>query len=202
MALEFPTHMAAERAPGRLGGMPAVGPETVFRQFTTPVLVDQRLLGDVVDCWVAVSDAGGAVGFPFLPVDRDLVAAAAGRLIAGLDPERSHLIVAEQDGELAGWVNLTREPDPLIAHWGTVHHLQTHPRFRGRGIGAGLMCRLQEIARDDLHLSQLHLAARGGLGLEDFYARLGWREIGRWPAALRLGDGEHRDEVLMLLAPV
>jgi hypothetical protein len=64
------------------------------------------------------------------------------------------------------------------------------------------MRRLQEIARDDLHLSQLHLAARGGLGLEDFYARLGWREIGRWPAALRLGDGEHRDEVLMLLAPV
>ena len=68
--------MAAERAPGRLDGMPAVGSETVFRQFTTPVLVDQRLLGDVVDCWVAVSDAGGAVGFSFLPVDRDLVAAA------------------------------------------------------------------------------------------------------------------------------
>jgi GNAT superfamily N-acetyltransferase len=182
--------------------MQAVGSETVFRQFTSPVLVDQRLFGDVVDCWVAVSDAGGAVGFPFPPVDRDLVAAAAGRLIAGLDPERSHLIVAEQDGELAGWVNLTRDPDPLIAHWGTVHHLQTHPQFRGRGIGAGLMRRLQEITRDDLHLSQLHLAARGGLGLEDFYARLGWREIGRWPAALRLGDGEHRDEVLMLLAPV
>jgi hypothetical protein len=40
------------------------------------------------------------------------------------------------------------------------------------------------------------------MGLEDFYARLGWREIGRWPAALRLSDGDDRDEVLMLLTPL
>ncbi|RDV48322.1 hypothetical protein DDV98_29620 [Streptomyces sp. IB2014 011-12] len=36
------------------------------------------------------------------------------------------------------------------------------------------------------NLEQLHLAARGGVGLEDFYGRLGWKEIGRWPGALRL----------------
>ncbi|WP_405522210.1 hypothetical protein [Streptomyces canus] len=38
-------------------------------------------------------------------------------------------------------------------------------------------------------------------GLEDFYGRLGWREAGRWPSALRFAPDDTRDEVLMLLAP-
>jgi hypothetical protein len=49
-------------------------------------------------------------------------------------------------------------------------------------------------------LEQLRLEARGGEGLEEFYGRLGWKEIGRWPGALRFDHGD-RDEVLMLLAP-
>ncbi|WP_411089360.1 GNAT family N-acetyltransferase [Streptomyces sp. 061-3] len=76
------------------------------------------------------------------------------------------------------------------------------PRLRGRGIGSALVHELRKIARDELGLEQLHLAARGGEGLEDFYGRLGWREIGRWPAALRLAPDDTRDEVLMILAPL
>lgn len=64
------------------------------------------------------------------------------------------------------------------------------------------MRELQRVARDELKLEQLHLAARGGEGLEDFYERLGWRETGRWPGALRLAPDDTRDEVLMLLAPL
>jgi hypothetical protein len=51
-------------------------------------------------------------------------------------------------------------------------------------------------------LEQLHLAARGCVRLEDFYRRLGWMEIGRWPDALRLAPGDDRDEVLMILKPL
>lgn len=83
-----------------------------------------------------------------------------------------------------------------------MRHLQTHPRFRGRGIGVALMRWLRVVARDELGVRRLHLAARGGLGLEEFYERLGWREVGRWPGALRLADGDERDEVLMLLDPL
>ncbi|WP_406386921.1 GNAT family N-acetyltransferase [Streptomyces sp. NBC_01618] len=97
---------------------------------------------------------------------------------------------------------LNRDPYRLVEHWGTVHHLQTHPAFRGRGIGSALVHELRKIARDELGLEQLHLAARGGEGLEDFYGRLGWREIGRWPDALRLAPHDTRDEVLMILAPL
>ncbi|WP_190133188.1 hypothetical protein [Streptomyces mashuensis] len=48
---------------------------------------------------------------------------------------------------------------------------------------------------------QLHIAVRGGAGLEAFYGRLGWRETGRRPGVLRLPAGD-RDEVLMCLAPL
>jgi hypothetical protein len=64
------------------------------------------------------------------------------------------------------------------------------------------MNHVRDIARDEMGLEQLHLAARGGVGLEDFYGRLGWKEIGRWPGALRLAPGDDRDEILMILAPL
>ncbi|MCW2875654.1 GNAT family N-acetyltransferase [Actinacidiphila oryziradicis] len=123
-------------------------------------------------------------------------------LLGRLDPQHSRLITAETDDVLAGWVVLNRDPYRLVGHWGTVNHLQTHPAFRGRGIGSALIRALQGIARHELRLEQLHLAARGGEGLEDFYGRLGWREIGRWPGALRLAPDDSRDEVLMILAPL
>lgn len=65
------------------------------------------------------------------------------------------------------------------------------------------MHRLRHVARDEMGLEQLHLAARGGgTGLEDFYARLGWREVGRWPGKLRLAPDDTRDEILMILTPL
>jgi hypothetical protein len=64
-----------------------------------------------------------------------------------------------------------------------------------------LMHRVRDVARDALGLEQLRLEVRGGEGLEDFYRRLGWQEIGRWPGALRF-DHCDRDKVLMLLAPL
>ncbi|MEV8018060.1 GNAT family N-acetyltransferase [Streptomyces sp. NPDC086554] len=107
------------------------------------------------------------------PVDRDEVAAAADRIIAALHSDRSRLLVAHADSDVAGWLNVRRDPDPLIGHWGTLHHVQTRTAVRGRGIGAVLMSQLRRIARDEMGLEQLHLAARGGVGLEDFYGRLG-----------------------------
>jgi GNAT superfamily N-acetyltransferase len=173
-----------------------------FRQLTRADEVGSELLRELIECWITVSNGGGAVGFPFPPVSRQEVEPVADMLIAGLDPQRSRLLVATADGVLAGWLNIRRESAPVVAHWGTIHSVQTHPRFRGRGIGAGLMGRARCVARDDMGLEQLHLAARAGMGLEEFYGRLGWREIGRWPGALRFGPGDDRDEVLMLLAPL
>ncbi|WP_433417204.1 N-acetyltransferase family protein [Microtetraspora malaysiensis] len=170
-----------------------------FLQITSREELSPDLRRELIECWVAVTNAGGAAGFPFPPVDFDQVAVVADQIIAGLAPQRSRLLLACVGGTLAGWLNVRRDANPLIAHWGTVHHVQTHTGFRGRGIGAALMHRLRRLACDEMGLEQLHLAARGGVGLEDFYGRLGWKEIGRWPGALRLKPGDDRDEILMVL---
>lgn len=156
---------------------------------------------ELVDCWMTVANSGGAVGFAFPPVGIDDVSPVADQLIAELDPEYSQLLLARLDGVLAGWLSLSRYRDRVVPHWGMVKRVQTHPDFRGRGIGTALMHRVRAVARDELGLEQLRLEARSGEGLEDFYARLGWQEIGRWPSALRFTFGD-RDEVLMLLAPL
>jgi GNAT superfamily N-acetyltransferase len=163
--------------------------------------MDPRLYAAVVACWVTVANSGGAVGFAFPPVDRDEVTPVARRLIAGLDPAFGRLLLATVDGTLAGWLSLSRHRDRLVQHWGTVSRVQTHPSFRGLGVGTALMGYARQVARDEMRLEQLHLEARGGEGLEDFYGRLGWAEVGRWPAKLRFDHGD-RDEVLMVLMPL
>ena len=157
---------------------------------------------ELTACWIAVTNAGGAAGFPFPPVDTSHVAPAVDNLVGGLDPQRRRVLLVRSSGDLAGWVVVGRDPNPLIAHWGIVNHLQTQLAYRNQGIGSALMGRLRQVARDEMGLEQLHLAARGGIGLEDFYDRLGWREIGRWPGKLRLAPGDTRDEILMILAPL
>ncbi|MEU8825819.1 GNAT family N-acetyltransferase [Streptomyces sp. NPDC048636] len=173
-----------------------------LRQVTTPGDVTPELRQALIGCWIEVTNAGGAAGFPFPPIDASLAAPAVDSLIEGLVPEASRLVIASINGDLAGWLNVRRDPFELIAHWGTLHHVQTRTGLRGRGIGAALMNHVRDIARDEMGLEQLRLAARGGVGLEDFYGRLGWKEIGRWPSALRLAPGDDRDEVLMILAPL
>ncbi|MGI8452096.1 MAG: GNAT family N-acetyltransferase [Streptosporangiaceae bacterium] len=171
-------------------------------QLTHPPDAGPAVRQELTDCWIAVTNAGGAAGFPFPPVNTQQVAPAIDKIIACLDPQRSRILLARSSGALAGWVLLNRDPNPLIAHWGTVNHLQTQPAYRNQGIGSALMQRLRRIARDEIGLEQLHLAARGGAGLEGFYARLGWRETGRWPGKLRLAPDDTRDEILMILTPL
>jgi GNAT superfamily N-acetyltransferase len=171
-------------------------------QLTYPGEAGPAVRQELTACWIAVTNAGGAAGFPFPPVNASHVAPAVDALAARLDLERCRILLARIDGSLAGWVVLSRDPYPLIAHWGTVNHLQTQLAHRSRGVGSALMHRLRQVARDEMGLEQLHLAARAGMGLEDFYTRLGWRETGRWPGKLRLAPGDTRDEILMILTPL
>jgi len=119
-----------------------------------------------------------------------------------MDPRRSRLLLALADGVLAGWLNIQRGLSPLVAHWGTVNSLQTHTAFQGQGVGTTLMTEARRVAREEMGLEQLHLALRGGTGLERFYGRLGWRVVGSWPGALRVAPGDDRDEILMILTPL
>lgn len=171
-------------------------------QLSRPSEADQELRQELTACWVEVTNAGGAAGFPFPPVDAGHVAPVVDALAGRLDPDRSRILLARIGGSLAGWVALSRDASPLIGHWGVVSHLQTRLAHRNEGVGSALMRRLREVARDDMRLEQLHLAVRGGMGLEAFYSRLGWQVVGRWPGKLRLAPDDTRDEVLMFLGPL
>jgi GNAT superfamily N-acetyltransferase len=176
--------------------------EIRITQLTQPDDADPAVRQELTACWVAVTNAGGAAGFPFPPVDASHVAPAVNELVARLSPARTRLLLAHRDDGLAGWVALSRDPNPLVAHWGVVNHLQTQLAHRHQGVGSALMQRLRQVARNEMGLEQLHLAVRGGMGLEEFYTRLGWRVTGCWPGKLRLAPGDSRDEILMILAPL
>ncbi|MFI9047068.1 GNAT family N-acetyltransferase [Streptomyces sp. NPDC053427] len=178
----------------------AMAPE--FTQITRPGEITPELRRELTNCWVTVSNAGGAVipaDFPLPPVSTRDVAPVVDQLVHGLDPQRRRLLVATVESALAGWLFLRRDEHPLVAHCGVVNHVQTHTRFRRLGIGAALMHRVRGIARDEMGLERLGLSARAGLGLEEFYRKLGWVEVGRWPGALRVAPGDDRDDILMSL---
>ncbi|MGY0071248.1 N-acetyltransferase family protein [Streptomyces sp. QTS137] len=157
---------------------------------------------ELTECWAGVINAGGAVvpmDCPLPPVTPAALRPAVEGIARGLSSDRSRLLLANVDGTLAGWMLLRRERHPLVAHCGTVNHVQTHVRFRGTGVGAALMRYARGVARDEMGLERLRLTARSGLGLEDFYRKAGWSEVGRWPGALRVAPGDDRDEILMSL---
>lgn len=157
-------------------------------------------MGDrLASCWLEVSNAGGAVGFPFPPVSDDQIATATKRLVESLDPYGNRLLVALDGDTLLGWLALERNQSPLTSHWARILRVQTSLAHRGKGVGRELMYEAARSAREDIGLEQLHLELRSGQGLEEFYRSCGWSEVGRWPAALRLRAGDDRDEVLMLL---
>lgn len=175
-------------------------PELVLRWLTVPTEVDPALRAALTTCWREVANAGGAVGFAeLLPVTDDDVAPVVDELVAELDPRIGRLLVATRGHQLAGWLLLTGNANPVVGHWGRVTRVQTSLAARGTGVAGALMTELHRSARDDLGLDSLRLEVRGGWGLEAFYERFGWVVVGAWPGALQFTEHGRRDEVLMAL---
>jgi GNAT superfamily N-acetyltransferase len=165
---------------------------------TTPAMVGPLVRNQLLECWRDVSNAGGAVGFPFPPVSDEQVLQSTDAMVRSLDSDVNRILIATVEGELAGWLLLAGNSNELTAHWARVLRVQTALEFRNRGFGRALMEEVARTATEDLALEHLRLEVRAGMGLEGFYQSCGWREIGRWPEALRLPGGD-RDEVLMAL---
>lgn len=156
-----------------------------------PALREQLL-----DTWVAVTNAGGAVGFT-PPAD---VAAIAGTLDDRLDRVATGsdvLGVLRRDGTAVGMGFLVDDGFPLRRHWRTVLRLMVRPELQGIGAGRLLLEGLHRTAVG-LGLEQLQLTVRGGTGIEAFYERFGYTVVGRHPGAIRLVPGDDRDEIMLV----
>ncbi|WFE64239.1 GNAT family N-acetyltransferase [Micromonospora sp. WMMD714] len=149
----------------------------------------------IIDLWVDVTNAGGAVGF-VAPVGTADVRPVAEATFAAVTDGPDRLLVG-YDGDLpVAVLFLTDHRFPLKAHWGVLKRVMVHPDAQGHGHGQALM-REAAWRAPELGWRALHVTVRGGLGLERFYRRLGYREVGRLPGALRVAPGDDRDEILM-----
>ena len=155
--------------------------------------VDDDLRAALLDTWIDVTNAGGAVGF-VAPVTPDVVAPVLDALVERVHAGSQTLCLLRVDGEVAGFAVLAMSASPLRRHWATVLRVQVHPGRQGQGLGRVLMTGVHEVARTR-GLEFLHLTVRGGYGLEVFYERLGYRVFGRMPGAIRVAPGDDRDEV-------
>jgi len=158
--------------------------------------LDPGLRADLLDTWIAATDAGGAVGFtPPAPVDlvAETLDEALGRIAAGVDL----LGVLHTGDRYAGMGLLVSRGSKLQEHWRTLLPVMVHPQHQGHGAGRMLMEGLRGSAVD-LGLEQLQLTIRDGLGLEGFYGPLGYRVVGRHPRAVRVAPDDYRDEIMLV----
>jgi GNAT superfamily N-acetyltransferase len=161
-----------------------------------PLLTDS-LQEAVVALWADVTNAGGAVGF-VAPVTPDQIRPTARAAFDGVSGGFDHMLAGFDDGRLVAVLFMTDNRFVFKDHWRILKRVMVAPGSQGKGYGAALM---QEAARvgEKLGLAALQVTVRGGMAIEGFYARLGYREVGRLPGALRVGPADDRDEIIMWL---
>lgn len=158
-----------------------------------PELTDS-LIGQLVSVWVAVTAAGGAVGFTPPVTAEEVRREAADAHVAEVAAGRQDLVVALEGGAVVAFGFLATVDGPAVkSHLGIVTRLQRHPDARGRGIGARVLGELEACARDR-GLSVVALTVRGGTGVERFYLGRGYRLDGRLPDRLLI-DGRLVEEL-------
>ncbi|MFH8614506.1 GNAT family N-acetyltransferase [Streptomyces sp. NPDC017979] len=167
--------------------------------YTLDPSVDPALRDGVLQLWTDVSNAGGAVGF-VPPVTPEQIRPELRRHFAAMVDGRTRLVVGhDAEGEVAATAFFTFNQHRLMTHWVWLYTVMVHPRLQGGGHGRELMAAAADAARGFDGIEAIRLTCRGGLGLEDFYASCGYKEVGRVPGAIRVAPGDDRDDVFMLL---
>lgn len=167
-----------------------------FARIDPAEAASDTLRAQLLDMWVRVTDAGGAVGF-IPPADPAAVARLLDRSLARVGSGEDVLGVIRRDRTAVGMGFLVPGGSPLRAHWRTVLRLMVDPELQGMGAGRILLEGLHGLAAE-LGLEHLMLTVRGGLGTEGFYEHLGYRIVGSHPRSIRVARGDDRDELMMV----
>lgn len=138
----------------------------------------------LIDC----VQGGASVSF-MQPFDPDKATAfwhnVARSVAAG---ERYLLAAVDNEGALAGTVQLIVDLPENQPHRAEVAKLLVHSRYRRRGIAGVLMTELEQLAKA-LEKSVLVLDTATGSGAETFYQRVGWQKVGEIPRYALMPDG-------------
>ncbi|GAA3938785.1 GNAT family N-acetyltransferase [Streptomyces gulbargensis] len=170
--------------------------------FEVDPAVDPALRDGILALWADVTNAGGAVGF-VPPVTPEAIRPSLLKHLAAMADGGTRLLVGrDEDGRVAATAFLTFNTHRLMTHWVWVYTLMVHPRHQGKGYGLDLMAAVERTVRTAPGfegIEAIRLGCRGGLGLEHFYAKAGYKEVGRIPDAIRVAPGDDRDDIVMLL---
>ncbi|MFD9601007.1 GNAT family N-acetyltransferase [Streptomyces sp. NBC_01224] len=161
---------------------------------------DRTLRDGIAELWTDVSNAGGAVGF-VPPVTADDVRPELVKHLVAMAEGRTRLLVGyDEEGAVAATAFLAFNTHRLMAHWLWLYTVMVHPRHQGKGYGRDLMDATAEAARGMEGMEAIRLTCRGGTGVDRFYTSCGYKEVGRVPDAIRVADGDDRDDIIMLLS--
>ncbi|NML54902.1 GNAT family N-acetyltransferase [Streptomyces sp. R302] len=170
--------------------------------FEVDPAVDQSLTDGVLALWADVSNAGGAVGF-VPPVTADEIRPSLLKHLAAVVQGTTRLLVGrDEDGEVAATAFFAFNTHRLMTHWVWLYTVMVHPKHQGKGYGLDLMAAVERAARTAPGfegVEAIRLGVRGGTGVDSFYARAGYKEVGRVPGAIRVAPGDDRDDITMLL---
>lgn len=149
-----------------------------------------RVLRDVVA-------EGGAVGY-LSPPSQAEVDAWLDDVLADVRTGDGALVLARVDGVVQAMGTWQREKPAVFRHSAVIGKVMAHPAARGRGLGRQVVSALVEHARQtDIEL--LILGVRGNNhGTIQLYEELGFRECGRLPNRIAVGDDRFDDVTMML----
>jgi GNAT superfamily N-acetyltransferase len=149
--------------------------------------------------WADVTDANGAVGF-VPPVNAEAIRPDLLNHLVAVDAGRTRMLIGRDErAAVVACAFLAFNSHRLKRHWCSVYTVMVHPSLQGRGYGRDLMSAIESEARGIEGITALRLSCRAGLGLEQFYVNCGYREVGRLPDAIKVAEGDLRDDVTFWL---
>lgn len=161
--------------------------------------VGPKLRDEVLALWAEVTNSGGSVGFVPPVTVEDIRPQFAKHLVAMAEGGSRLLVGRDEEGVVRATAFLTLNSHRLMRHWLWLYTVMIDPALQGRGEGRALMAAAADAARGIDGIEAVRLTCRGGTGLERFYERCGYKEVGRVPGALRVAPGDDRDDITLLL---
>ena len=117
-------------------------------------------------------------------------------ILSNIEKGNPHF-VADVDGAIVGWCDITRDTDVSSQHVGTFG-MGLHPDFRGKGIG-GLLAKTVLTDAQDKRFIRIELTVNTqNLNAIELYEKLGFQHEGVMKAATFV-DGVYRDIAMMAL---
>jgi ribosomal protein S18 acetylase RimI-like enzyme len=164
---------------------------------TWPSVLSPELRAEVHSVLHAVVAAGGAIGWQ-VPPSRAETDSWLDRVFAASASGDGALVVARVDGVVRGTATWLRSTSQVFEHMAEIGRVTSHPSARGLGLGRLLVTAVVQHARS-AGLEMLTLGVRGNNhGAIDLYSSLGFREWGRLPNAIAVGNVRY-DDVRMAL---